>query len=62
MDQFCRLQSVDKRSIRFMFDGNTIASSATPESLKMEDGDEIDAFLSQIGGRQEPCCCTITVF
>lgn len=36
-----------------MFDGNSVSSSSTPAGLGMEDGDEIDAFLSQVGGEHE---------
>jgi hypothetical protein len=53
METFCRHQSFDLRSIRFMFEGNSVSSSSTPEGLGMEDGDEIDAFLSQVGGEHE---------
>jgi hypothetical protein len=53
MEAFCRHQSFDLRSIRFMFEGNSVSSSSTPAGLGMEDGDEIDAFLSQVGGEHE---------
>ena len=36
-----------------MFEGNSVSSSSTPAGLGMEDGDEIDAFLSQVGGEHE---------
>jgi hypothetical protein len=50
MDIFCQQQNFDLRSIKFMYEGNSLSPRATPESLSMEDGDEIDAFIAQIGG------------
>lgn len=41
---------MDARSIRFMFDGSVMNPEATAESLGMENGDEIDAMLTQVGG------------
>ena len=66
MASYCDRQSIDIRSIRFLFDGATVLPGSTPESLgtiqlnpnlkpypfnahtEMEDGDEIDAMLSQV--------------
>jgi small ubiquitin-related modifier len=50
MSSFCERASMDARSIRFMFDGSVMNPDATAESLGMEDGDEIDAMLTQVGG------------
>ena len=36
--------------VRFVYDGNRLNPTDTPNSLEMEDGDAIDAFLEQIGG------------
>ena len=55
MQTFCRHQSIDSRSVRFMYEGNNLSPGGTPESLGMEDGDEIDAFLAQIGGGWKSC-------
>jgi hypothetical protein len=33
-----------------LFDGNILNPEGSAESLQMEDGDEIDAMLSQVGG------------
>ncbi|CAO1635853.1 unnamed protein product [Sympodiomycopsis kandeliae] len=38
-------------SIRFLFDGARINDEDTAESLSIEDGDEIDAMVEQLGGR-----------
>ncbi|KAK0553374.1 SUMO protein smt3 [Tilletia horrida] len=36
--------------IRFVFDGERITDECTPMSLNMEDNDEIDAMVEQVGG------------
>ncbi|KAL9937862.1 hypothetical protein V8E36_003407 [Tilletia maclaganii] len=36
--------------IRFVFDGDRITDECTPSSLGMEDNDEIDAMVEQVGG------------
>lgn len=42
---------VDVKNIRFMYDGQHIqGSTITPKMLEMEDGDEVQAFLNQVGG------------
>lgn len=33
-----------------MYDGNRVNPQATPDSMEMEEGDTIDAFLEQVGG------------
>ena len=52
MLNFCARQSHDIRSVRFLFDGNILdpEGCGTPESLQMEEGDEIDCMLAQVGG------------
>jgi len=50
MIAYCTRVSQDPRSVRFLFDGNVLNPEGTAESLHMEDGDEIDAMLSQVGG------------
>ena len=35
---------------RFIFDGERVKEDDTPESLEMENGDEIDAMVEQTGG------------
>jgi hypothetical protein len=51
MVAFCHTHSVEVRAVRFFFDGNSLCCDATPNSLGMEDGDEIDVMLTQIGGK-----------
>ena len=50
MCAFCERVALDPRSIKFLFEGNILVPEATPESLDMENGDEIDAMMQQIGG------------
>ncbi|CAN1161133.1 Small ubiquitin-related modifier 1 [Linum perenne] len=45
----CR-QSLDIRTIAFLFDGRRVHAEQTPAQLEMEDGDEIDAMMHQTGG------------
>jgi small ubiquitin-related modifier len=51
MDAYCDRQGVDKQSVRFLYDGERVQDTSTPESLDMEDQDVIDALLEQKGGR-----------
>ena len=41
---------VEVGSRRFFFDGKRIKGDATPKMLEMEDQDQIDCFLEQVGG------------
>lgn len=50
MNAYCDRQSVDIKSIAFLFDGRRLNAEQTPDQLEMEDGDEIDAMLHQTGG------------
>jgi len=36
--------------LRFFMDGDRIREDDTPETLKLEDGDQIDCMLEQTGG------------
>ena len=50
MNAFCQRQGVNLNAVRFLFDGNRINPSQTPEQLEMEDGDVIDVMVEQQGG------------
>ncbi|CAI0378741.1 unnamed protein product [Linum tenue] len=53
MEQYCvrkQLRGSNIDSVRFVFDGRRVHPDYTPLQLNLEDGDEIDAFLEQIGG------------
>ena len=43
-------KAIDVKQIKFVFDGQRLSETDTPESMGMEDGDNIDAFLEQVGG------------
>ncbi|KAL3768387.1 hypothetical protein ACHAWO_010619 [Cyclotella atomus] len=44
-------KGVQPDSIRFLLDGERIPNDATPESLDLEDQDQIDCMLEQTGGQ-----------
>ncbi|PKU71587.1 Small ubiquitin-related modifier 2 [Dendrobium catenatum] len=50
MNHYCNRQSLEINNVVFLFDGRQLRDEQTPEDLGMEDGDEIDAMLHQIGG------------
>jgi small ubiquitin-related modifier len=41
---------VDRKSLRFVFDGQAVNDTHTPNMLEMEDGDQLDAMAEQVGG------------
>jgi small ubiquitin-related modifier len=40
-------------NVRFLFDGERLHETQTPKDLNMENGDEIDVVIEQVGGAQE---------
>jgi small ubiquitin-related modifier len=50
MDAFCGKLGAQKSSMKFLFDGMRIQEDQTPEQLKMEDNEQIDVVLEQVGG------------
>merc|ERR1711990_101813 len=50
MNAFCSRQNLDRGQWVFLYDGERISPENTPEQLGMEDNDEIDAMIHQIGG------------
>ena len=44
-------QGVSVAALRFLFDGKRINDEDTPKSLEMEDGDSIEVYQEQVGGR-----------
>lgn len=50
MDAYCARMGTSVGTYRFLFDGNRVNDTDTPESLEMEDMDVIDAVLFQQGG------------
>ena len=49
MNAFCQRQGVNLNAVRFLFDGERLRESQTPEYLEMEDGDVIDVMMEQVG-------------
>ena len=49
MTAYCQRQGVAMNSVRFLFDGERLRESQTPEYLEMEDGDVIDVMMEQVG-------------
>mmetsp|Transcript_4029 Transcript_4029/g.18393 ORF Transcript_4029/g.18393 Transcript_4029/m.18393 type:complete len:93 (+) Transcript_4029:94-372(+) len=47
---FCSRKSLQPGAVRFLFDGQRINPTQTPQELDMEDGDSIDAMMEQVGG------------
>ncbi|ESQ42858.1 hypothetical protein EUTSA_v10015519mg [Eutrema salsugineum] len=51
MKAYCDKFGIEMSTLRFHFDGDRIKPNQTPSELGLEDGDEIDAFFDQDGGR-----------
>jgi small ubiquitin-related modifier len=43
-------KGVDSKALRFLLDGERIAEDQTPKTLELEDEDQIDCLLEQLGG------------
>ena len=43
-------KGVDSKSLRFLLDGERIGEDQTPKLLDLEDEDQIDCVLEQLGG------------
>jgi len=52
MSTYCERAGLAIQTIRFSFDGTRINEGDTPKSLDMEDGDTIEVFQQQSGGRR----------
>ena len=50
MDAYCQRQGLANNQCRFIFDGERIKEDDSPDSLEMENGDEIDVMVEQTGG------------
>ncbi|EPX70496.1 SUMO protein [Schizosaccharomyces octosporus yFS286] len=50
MKIYCARQGKTMNSLRFLVDGERIRPDQTPAELDMEDGDQIEAVLEQLGG------------
>ena len=54
MDAYCQRQGLSNNQCRFIFDGERIKEDDSPETLEMENGDEIDVMVEQTGGSHTP--------
>ncbi|KAJ3041045.1 hypothetical protein HDV00_009945 [Rhizophlyctis rosea] len=50
MDAYLQKTGQDKNAVRFLYQGTRIQADATPQDLDMEDGDQIDVTVEQLGG------------
>lgn len=50
MQTFAERKGVSVESLRFSIDGERVNEGDTPKMLEMEDGDQIDVLLTQLGG------------
>ena len=50
-DEFCQDTNLDKGSLRFCFDGRRIREEDTARIVEMEEGDVIEVYQEQSGGR-----------
>jgi small ubiquitin-related modifier len=49
-DTYATRKGVQANSLRFMLDGERIDPLQTPKMLELEDQDQIDCMLEQVGG------------
>ena len=50
MDAYCTRAGLSIKQCRFIFDGKILQPYDTPDKLNMEDDDQIDVNLEQVGG------------
>lgn len=50
-DAYSTRKGVSPNALRFMLDGQRIDGDNTPKMLELEDNDQIDVLLQQLGGR-----------
>lgn len=50
-DSYAKRRGVQRSVLRFMLDGKRIMDADTPESLELENLDQVDCLLEQIGGK-----------
>ena len=47
---YAQRKGVDVTALRFLLDGERIKEDQTPKTLELEDNDQIDCMLEQVGG------------
>ena len=50
MDAFANRKGIAANSLRFMLDGTRVQGDSTPKMLELEENDQIDVVLEQVGG------------
>ena len=50
MQTYCARNGFPQNSIRFLYEGEEIRETDTPQTLHMEDGDLIETMIAQRGG------------
>ncbi|KAL1883846.1 hypothetical protein VTK73DRAFT_7634 [Phialemonium thermophilum] len=48
---FCERQGKSLNSVRFLFEGQRVQPTDTPDTLEMQDGDTLEVHQEQVGGR-----------
>ena len=49
-EAYAKRRGIDRTVLRFMLDGHRVLDTDTPEILELENGDQVDCLLEQIGG------------
>lgn len=47
---YAERKGISQSTLRFLLDGERVADDQTAKMLELEDGDQIDAVLEQVGG------------
>jgi len=47
---YAEREGISRSTFRFLLDGECVADDQTAKMLELEDGDQIDAVLEQVGG------------
>ncbi|KAH8916458.1 small ubiquitin-like modifier [Atractiella rhizophila] len=51
MDAYADRQGKQREHVRFLYDGQRVGAEDTPAKLEMEDNDQIEVQIEQVGGR-----------
>lgn len=51
MEAYCERQGKSMNMLRFLVDGERARPEQTPAELDMEDGDQIEVMIEQLGGK-----------
>lgn len=48
MEAWCDRQGKSQASVRFLYDGQRVQPTQTPQELEMEEGDALDVMMEQV--------------